>query len=60
MVMGFAVICWLAAFVVVPMVINWLRHRPHRLTQGTQHLVAIGLGLQFLLLALAILLFRWG
>ena len=26
-----------------PLVAEWLRHRPERLTQGTQHIVLLGL-----------------
>lgn len=35
--------CLVGAYVVVPVYINWLRHRPHRLAEGTQHIVLAGL-----------------
>jgi hypothetical protein len=32
----------LSAAVFVPSLVHWLRHRPHRLTQGTQHILWAG------------------
>jgi hypothetical protein len=32
---------------------NWLRHRPHRLTVGTQHIVMAGLLVQLALVGVA-------
>jgi hypothetical protein len=46
--------CLLVALVVVPVYVHWLRHRPHRLTQGTQHIVLAGLAIQICLFAVMI------
>jgi hypothetical protein len=40
---------------VVPVYVNWLRHRPHRLIEGTQHIVMAGSLAQLVLLGLATL-----
>jgi len=42
-----------AACVVVPWYVHWLRHRPHCLTEGTQHIVLAGLLTQLILFAAA-------
>ncbi len=41
------------AAVVVPVYVNWLRHRPHRLTESTQHIWWSGVLVQYALLAVA-------
>ncbi len=49
-----------AAVLVVPMYVNWLRHRPHRLEVGTQHIVMAGLLAQMaLIVAAALILWLW-
>jgi hypothetical protein len=45
--------CLFAAFIAVPVYVHWLRHRPHRLTVGTQHIVMAGLLVHCLLLGVA-------
>lgn len=49
------------AFPVTPLVVNWIRHRPRYLDQGTQHIASIGTGIQMILLCLglALLVPRW-
>jgi len=47
----------LVAMVTVEVVVQWLRHCPHRLTQPTQHIVLAGLVAQFVLISLWIALF---
>lgn len=47
----------LVAMAAVEFVVHWLRHRPHRLTLPTQHIVLAGLVTQFVLIALWIALF---
>ena len=34
--------CFVTAYAVVPVYVNWLRHRPHRLTEPTQHILLSG------------------
>ncbi len=48
--------CLVAAYVAVPVYVHSLRHRPHRLTQGTQHIVLAGLAAQIVLVLTASLL----
>ena len=50
----FVGICLVMACVVVPVFVNWLRHRPHRLTEMTQHLVIAGLIVQVILVGMAV------
>ena len=47
-----------AALLVVPLVVEWLRHRPHRRSVPTGHILSAGMAVQFALLiaALAILI----
>jgi hypothetical protein len=47
--------CFVTAYVVIPVTVNWMRHRPHRLTEPTHHLVLAGLFLQVLLVSGALL-----
>lgn len=47
------VICMMTARIVVPAVVHRLRHRPHRLTEGTQHIVLGGMLVQGVFLAVA-------
>ena len=47
--------CLAAGYVVVPVYVHWLRHRPRRLTEGTQHIVLAGLVAQVLLVGAAAL-----
>ena len=56
LILGIAVACLVIALVGVPVVVHWLRHRPHRLTQGTQHIVMVGLLIQMVLVAVAVLI----
>lgn len=44
----------LVAMVTVEVVVQWLRHRPHRLTQPTQHIVLAGMAVQFVLMAITL------
>jgi hypothetical protein len=48
--------CLVAAYVVVPIYVNWLRHRPHRLTEGTQHIAMAGTLATVLLVIVAALI----
>jgi hypothetical protein len=48
--------CFVTAYVVIPLIVNWMRHRPHRLTEPTQHIVLAGLLLQVLLVIGALLI----
>jgi hypothetical protein len=50
--------CLVAACVVVPVYVGWLRHRPHRLTEGTQHIVLAGQLIQIVLAVVAVLALR--
>jgi hypothetical protein len=45
--------CLLFAAVVVPVYVNWLRHRPHRLTESTQHIWWAGVLVQWVLIVSA-------
>ncbi len=47
-------ICLLFALVIIPAYVEWLRHRPHRLTQPTQQIVLVGLAVQSVLIGLSI------
>jgi len=47
----------LVAMVTVEVVVQWLRHRPHRLMQPTQHIVFAGLVVQCVLIAVWIVVF---
>lgn len=48
--------CLVMAYVAVPAYVHWLRHRPHRLTEGTQLIVLAGLAAQVVLVGVALLL----
>lgn len=52
----FLIGCLVVAFLVVPAYVHWLRHRPHRLTQPTQHILLAGLLTQLVLVGTAWLL----
>ena len=54
---SFVAVCFVTAYLVIPVVVNWMRHRPHRLTESTQHIVLAGLLLQVLLVLGALLAF---
>jgi len=47
----------LVAMVTIEVVVQWLRHRPHRLTRPTQHIVLAGLVVQFALIGVWIAVF---
>jgi membrane-anchored protein YejM (alkaline phosphatase superfamily) len=48
--------CFVTAYVIIPVIVHWMRHRPHRLTEPTQHIVLTGLLLQVLLVFGALLI----
>ena len=43
---------FVAAYVVIPVYINWLRHRPRLLKEPTQHIVLLGMLAQVVVLVL--------
>ena len=46
----------MVAYLVIPVYVNWLRHRPRRLAEGTQHIVFAGLLAQGILVGVALLI----
>ena len=44
------------AYLAVPVYVHWLRHRSHRLTASTQHIVLAGLAAQVVLVGIALLM----
>ncbi len=48
--------CLVLAYVVVPIYVNWLRHRPHRLMVGTQPILLAGQLTQLVLAVAALII----
>jgi hypothetical protein len=48
-------LCVFGAYVVIPVFVYWLRHRPYNLRRGTQHIVFAGLLGHIVLVMIAVL-----